>query len=67
MRGVTRGLTLLAALISIASGGYMVLYQEKSSSVPAAFDVLLNGIGGYFVAIGLFMVAWVLEQTRGQR
>lgn len=59
-----RALTLLAALLSIASGLYMVAYQEASSSVPAAFDVVLNGVGGYFVAQGLLMVAAVIEKTR---
>ena len=61
---MSRALTLLAALISIASGAYMVAYQEASESVPAAFDVVLNGVGGYFVAQGLFMIAMVVDKTR---
>lgn len=61
---MSRALILLAALISIASGAYMVAYQEASESVPAAFDVVLNGVGGYFVAQGLFMIAMVVEKTR---
>ena len=54
----------MAALLSIASGAYMIAYQEASESVPAAYDVLLNGIGGYFVAQGLFMIATVLRDAR---
>jgi hypothetical protein len=61
---VSRALRLLAALLSIASGAYMVLYQEAASSVPAAFDVVLNGVGGYFIAQGLVMIATIFE--RGQ-
>jgi len=64
---LSRALTVLAALLSIASGAYMVAYQEKASSVPAAFDVVLNGVGGYFVAQGLFMIATVVEGRRRQR
>jgi hypothetical protein len=61
VRAVSRALTVLAALLSIASGAYMVAYQEASESVPAAFDVLLNGIGGYFVAWGLYLIATVFR------
>jgi hypothetical protein len=56
-------LIVVAALLSIASGAYMVAYQEASESVPPAFDVLLNGIGGYFVAQGLFMIATVFREA----
>jgi len=59
-------LTTLAALLSIASGAYMVAYQEKASSVPAAFDVVLNGVGGYFVAQGLLMLATVADWRRSK-
>ncbi len=59
---MSRALTFLAALISIASGAYMVAYQGAAESVPAAFDVVLNGVGGYFVAQGLFMIATLVRQ-----
>ena len=61
---MSRALILVAALLSIASGAYMIAYQGASESVPAAYDVLLNGIGGYFVAQGLFMIATVLRDAR---
>lgn len=61
---VSRALIVGAALLSMASGAYMVAYQEASESVPAAFDVLLNGVGGYFVAQGLFMIATLFRDSR---
>ena len=50
----------------MASGAYMVLYQEASSSTPAAFDVVLNGVGGYFIAQGLVIIATLVERRQGE-
>ena len=55
-RGWGPFLTGLAALISIGAGLYL-LTSESAAQEMTVFDVLMHGIGAYFIARGLYMMA----------
>ena len=46
----------LAAVVSIGAGAYL-LSSESASADSTVFDVLMHGIGAYFVARGLWMIS----------
>ncbi len=44
-----------AAVVSVIAGIYL-LQSESAAAEATVFDVLMHGIGGYFVARGLWML-----------
>ena len=46
----------IAALVSIGSGIYLLTSQSASADATV-FDILMHGIGAYFIARGLRMFA----------
>ena len=44
----------IAALVSIGAGIYLLTSQSASADATV-FDVLMHGIGAYFIARGLWM------------
>ena len=45
---------IAAALVSIGAGIYL-LQSESASADTTVFDILMHGIGAYFIARGLWM------------
>ena len=48
-----------AAIVSIGAGVYL-LTHESASADSTVFDILMHGIGAYFVARGLWMVVEII-------
>src|SRR5262245_53891632 len=48
-------LGVLAALVSVGAGIYL-LTSESASADTTVFDILMHGIGAYFVARGMWML-----------
>jgi hypothetical protein len=47
---------IAAAVVSIGAGIYL-LSTESASDTPTVFDALMHGIGAYFIARGVWMIA----------
>jgi len=56
MRGLGKLAGIDAAVVSIGAGLYL-LTSESASADTTVFDALMHGIGAYFVARGLWMIA----------
>jgi multisubunit Na+/H+ antiporter MnhC subunit len=54
VRGWSWLLGLAAAIVSVGAGIYL-LQSESASAEATVFDVLMHGIGAYFIARGLWM------------
>jgi hypothetical protein len=48
-------LGVIAGLVSVGAGIYLLL-SESASAETTVFDVLMHGIGAYFIARGLWML-----------
>lgn len=48
-------LGLIAGIVSIGAGIYLLL-GESAAAETTVFDMLMHGIGAYFVARGLWMI-----------
>jgi multisubunit Na+/H+ antiporter MnhC subunit len=59
---MSRALSIIAALISIGAGIYM-LGHHSAANTPTVFDILLHGIGAYFIGKGLYMGVSGVQQT----
>jgi hypothetical protein len=65
MKGISFGIGIIAALVSIGAGVYL-LTSQSAAAESTVFDVLMHGIGAYCVARGVWMLALVVnpkEQT----
>ena len=56
-------LAVLAALVSIGAGIYL-LGSESAAEEMTVFDILMHGIGAYFIARGLWMASRVATAAR---
>lgn len=52
----TNYLGVLASLISVGAGLYL-LNESSAAEQATVFDALMHGIGAYFIARGLWMLA----------
>jgi hypothetical protein len=62
MNKQARWLGIVAGLASIGAGIYL-LQAQSASTQTTVFDVLMHGIGAYFIARGLWMF---YELARGE-
>lgn len=53
-------IAIVAAIVSIGAGGYLLL-TDSAAEESTVFDALMHGIGAYFIARGLWMIARVLD------
>jgi hypothetical protein len=53
----------LAAVAAIIAGVYL-LQTQSASDDPTVFDALMHGIGGYFLARGLWMISSLIRADR---
>jgi hypothetical protein len=56
-------LPILAALISVGAGAYLL--TEHAEASDSIFNPFLHGIGAYFIARGLYM-GWAAARTADQ-
>lgn len=55
-----------AAVAAIIAGVYL-LQTQSASDDPTVFDALMHGIGGYFVARGLWMISSLIREDRARK
>jgi multisubunit Na+/H+ antiporter MnhC subunit len=60
--GWSRLVGIAAAIVAIGAGIYL-LSGESASQEMTVFDLLMHGIGAYFVARGLWMIAEVVRPS----
>jgi|RhiMethySRZTD1v2_1073278.scaffolds.fasta_scaffold1733596_2 multisubunit Na+/H+ antiporter MnhC subunit len=57
--GIANLLGIAAAIVSIGAGVYL-LQSESASAETTVFDILMHGIGIYFIARGMWMAVELL-------
>ena len=62
MKGLGSLLGPAAAVVSILAGIYL-LQSQSAAEEATVFDVLMHGIGAYFIARGLWMLAELARQS----
>lgn len=55
-------LGVVAAIVSVLAGIYL-LQAQSASADTTVFDVLMHGIGAYFIARGVWMLHSVVREA----